>query len=253
MGATLDEADLARLARLGVAPLDAERGLGLFDVAWELALPLLVAVRLDSSTLRGLSTGGMLPPIFSGLVRTPLRRAAVHSLADRLAAIPEAEREGVVLDMVRTQAAAVLGHSSPNAVEHEKSFTDLGFDSLAAVELRNRLGAATGLVLPAAIVFDYPSPVKLAKYLFDTATPSEGAAERLKEEAIKGALSRLEEDLRELEPGDLLHKSVHARLRALLANLADSSLLGDDESGEDLGSLSHDEIFELIDEEFGGD
>jgi surfactin synthase thioesterase subunit/acyl carrier protein len=111
------------------------------------------------------------PPLLSELVRVPVRtRTAAGAgdgpkVAERLAAMPAAERERAVLEMVRGEVAAVLGHSSAEAVEAASTFLQLGFDSLTAVELRNRLNAATGLRLPAAAVFDHPTPEALARQL----------------------------------------------------------------------------------------
>ena len=129
--------------------------------------------------LRAQAQAGILPPIFSGLVRAPRRRAGCgSSLAAKLAAVPEAEREAFVLDLVRAEIATVLGHGSANEVDPTKAFKDLGFDSLAAVELRNRLNAATGLRLAATAVFDYPTPAAVAAHLLAEASAS-GASKAL--------------------------------------------------------------------------
>ncbi len=126
-----------------------------------------MAARLDNAALRSL-TGVNGLPMLSGLARAPARRTGGGgSLARRLAGVAEEERESVVLELVRAEVAAVLGHASPRAVDPGQAFKDLGFDSLTAVELRNRLDTVTGLRLPATMVFDYPSATALAGFLVD--------------------------------------------------------------------------------------
>ncbi|MET9687191.1 type I polyketide synthase [Streptomyces sp. NPDC006514] len=163
----LDELGLARLERMGVAPLSAECGLDLFDQSLGADTALLVPVRLDPAALRVQARAGVLPPLLRGLVRVPARRAESTggSLAQRLAAVAEADREQVVLELVQTQVASVLGHASGAAIDPERPFKELGFDSLAAVELRNRLARASGLRLPATLVFDHPTPADAARLI----------------------------------------------------------------------------------------
>jgi acyl transferase domain-containing protein/NAD(P)-dependent dehydrogenase (short-subunit alcohol dehydrogenase family) len=173
MTAELGEADLARLSRSGLAALDTEQGLELFDRALAAPTPAPIALRLDAAGLRSQAAAGLLAPILSALVRTPRRRrGSSGSLATKVAALPEAEREQLVLNLVRGEVAAVLGHGSVAEVVPERAFKEMGFDSLAAVELRNRLAAATGIALSATVVFDYPGPAKLAGHLLAEATAS---------------------------------------------------------------------------------
>ncbi|MGW7171195.1 type I polyketide synthase, partial [Streptomyces sp. NPDC054884] len=159
-------ADTSRMARGGVLPLSADRGLALFDAAVA-GGGLTVAARLDPAALR--DQGTRLPAALRGLAGAPRRRVARDGdpggLRDRLAAQPTAERTRTVLDLVRSQAAAVLGHGSADAVAADRPFLECGFDSLTAVELRNRLGTATGLRLPATTVFDHPTPAALAQHI----------------------------------------------------------------------------------------
>jgi acyl carrier protein len=173
MTGELDQAKLARLTRMGVGALPAELGLELFDQSRRLDAALLVPVRLDLGALRAQARSGMLPPLLHGLVRMPARRAetAGGSLAQRLAGVPQPDWERVALDLVRAQVASVLGHASAASVEPERAFKELGFDSLAAVELRNRLARATGLRLPTTLIFDHPTPVAVARYLIPAAMP----------------------------------------------------------------------------------
>ncbi len=161
------------MARSGVLALPFEECLELFDMARGMEEPVVVPVRLDIASLRAQAIVGTMPSVLRGLVRTPARRVsqdAGGSLARRLAGIAEGERLRTVLDLVRGEAAVVLGHASATTVPARRAFKDLGFDSLAAVELRNRLGAATGLRLPATLVFDYPTPTVLAGRLLQELT-----------------------------------------------------------------------------------
>ncbi len=167
MGAALEEADRSRMRQGGFAPLSAEQGLDLLDGALRGDRAAVLAVRLEPAALRGLASLGVLPPVFSELVRAPRRRAGGSSLAHQLAELPEAERQGAVLELVRSQVAAVLGHPSSEAIEPDRAFSELGFDSLAALELRNRLGLVTGVPLSATVVFDHPSAAALAAHLLE--------------------------------------------------------------------------------------
>ncbi|MEU5274519.1 type I polyketide synthase [Streptomyces hygroscopicus] len=171
MAGELDEAELDRLRRGGVAALTADQGRELFDLADAAGEALLVPMPLDLAALRAQAGAGMLPPLFRGLVRVPPRRAAraaaaaSGALALQLAGASDTEAEAIVLGLVRAQVAAVLGHSGPEAVEPRRAFSEVGFDSLTAVELRNRLTAVSGVRLPATLIFDYPTPAALAAYL----------------------------------------------------------------------------------------
>ncbi|MGW7171093.1 type I polyketide synthase, partial [Streptomyces sp. NPDC054884] len=167
MAGGLDRVDTARLARGGVTPLPPADGLALFDAACAAPAPLTVAARLDLPVLR--AQHGLLPAVLRGLVPVADRRTAAAArtgdFADRLAALPEADRRRVAVELVRENAAAVLGHAGADAIAADRAFLQLGFDSLTAVELRNRLGAATGLRLAATVTFDHPTPTSLADHL----------------------------------------------------------------------------------------
>ncbi|MFE9425685.1 type I polyketide synthase [Kitasatospora sp. NPDC006697] len=184
--------DLARMRRGGVLPFSAEHGLALFDAAIGLDQPLLLPIRLDLPALRAQARGAEVPGLLRGLVRTGARRTAAgepqaggSTLARKLAESAGADREALLLEVVRSHTATVLGHASGDAVEAGRAFRDLGFDSLTAVELRNRVGAATGLRLPATLVFDYPNPLALTRYLLARL----GGAEPRQEAAAKPPLA----------------------------------------------------------------
>ncbi|WP_284574474.1 type I polyketide synthase [Streptomyces sp. 2P-4] len=184
----LDEGDRSRARSTGALPLATRDGLTLFDAALAARRPLLVPLRLDSAVLRRRAPEA-LPPILRTLFRgTAARRAAEAGpgtavpgggLRHRLAALPAAERQTALVELVTTYAVAVLGHADAGLIHAGKAFRDLGFDSLTAVELRNRLGTAAGLRLPATLVFDHPTPVALAEHLggllADTAPTAEAA------------------------------------------------------------------------------
>ncbi|MEU1488018.1 type I polyketide synthase, partial [Streptomyces sp. NPDC005752] len=168
----LDDSDVDRMVRSGVLPLGDEHGLALLDAALASPRAALVPVGLDLAALQAQAVAGALPGVFRGLVRTPGRRRApaavttgAPTLGQRIAGLAPQERDQELLDLVRTQAASVLGHAGAETVDGDKQFKDLGVDSLTAVELRNRLNAATGLRLPATLVFDYPTPAALAGFL----------------------------------------------------------------------------------------
>ncbi|WP_439959566.1 type I polyketide synthase, partial [Streptomyces luteocolor] len=170
MVAGLDAGDRARMSRGGMTDLSAEEGTALFDAAARTGRPVVAPVRLGLPALRAQGAG--LAPIFRALVgRTVRREAAAEGagpgFAERMASLGTEERADALLRTVRVQIAAVLGYSDPEAIEADRAFKDLGFDSLAAIELRNALTAETGLRLPATLIFDYPSPGALAAFLAD--------------------------------------------------------------------------------------
>ncbi|MFE3020926.1 type I polyketide synthase [Streptomyces sp. NPDC059256] len=191
----LKTSDLNRMTRAGLVPLDASEGLRLFDTALALGDPVLAPVHLDLAALRARATSGPVPPLLRGLIRTPSRRSATTSaltgaqgaLSAELAALaelPPGERTAAMVTLVRAQAAAVLGHAAPDAIDPERAFRELGFDSLAAMELRNRLGTVVGVRLPATVVFDHPTPSSLAEHLLREipgAGPKAGTAARAAE------------------------------------------------------------------------
>ncbi|MFF1465897.1 type I polyketide synthase, partial [Streptomyces sp. NPDC058330] len=175
MAGALTEADWRRFSRQGLKPLPAADGLALLDAAAGATHPLLVTARLDLSALR---RSGEIPPLLSALVRTvtagsTVRRTAgrttdgqgQNGLAAKLTGLTPAEQTQAVLELVRAQAALVLGMDGPDSIEAGRTFRDTGFDSLTSVELRNQLNTVTDLRLSATAVFDYPTPVALAGFV----------------------------------------------------------------------------------------
>ncbi|MFG2052378.1 beta-ketoacyl synthase N-terminal-like domain-containing protein, partial [Micromonospora sp. NPDC048935] len=163
----LSQRDLARLSRSGLAVLETADALAMLDAAVAGPGGVFVGARVDPAALRDREV----PPILRDLVRTPVRRAVSTATSTgatdvgRFAGLPADELAETVLRLVREQVADVLGHEDGQAVDVTKAFQDLGFDSLTAVELRNRLNSALELRLPATLIFDYPTPAALADFL----------------------------------------------------------------------------------------
>ena len=222
----LGERDLARMKQVGLSPLPTEQALALLDAALLADHPVAVAARLNTTAL---TSEADLPPLWRELVTRPSRRvidtvensAAAGALVERLHTLPPEQRQRALTELISTSAATVLGHSSAVDIDGHKAFQELGFDSLTAVELRNRLKAATGLTLSPTLIFDYPTPAALAEYL----------ADQLEAEAPApceqpGLLARFNDISGELDT--LVHQpdwtteeksQIAAKLRALLADL----------------------------------
>ncbi|MFE3960579.1 SDR family NAD(P)-dependent oxidoreductase [Nocardia sp. NPDC059091] len=192
MATELSDVDRQRMSRSGMLPLSEEQGLTLFAAATGIDTAAPILARLDLESLRN---AGFAAALLSGLV--PARRKAASdapaALRARLANTPESERLGVLAEIVRGQVAAVLGHQNANAIAADRAFSDLGFDSITAVEFRNALKTATGLRLPATLVFDYPTPQALAEYLADEFTDEHHAGQStdLSENDIRRALQTI--------------------------------------------------------------
>ncbi|MFE2415146.1 type I polyketide synthase, partial [Kitasatospora sp. NPDC059408] len=257
MTGALDEADQARIGRSGVLPIDSTLGLALLDRALAGAEPVVAAARIDSAALREQAEAGMLPPLLRGLVRSSVRRAsdgtgaggAGSSLRERLAALPADEQRAQLLELVRGTAAAVLGHAGTAAVDADRAFKELGLDSLTAVELRNRLTAATGLRLPATLVFDHPSPAVLTGFLRTELFGAELSAAG----ALLAEIDRLDLALAGLDAADEAQAKVLTRLQALLWKWhGPQGAVAQEHPGTgDLESASDDELFDALDNELG--
>jgi acyl transferase domain-containing protein/acyl carrier protein len=182
---SLKPVDVERIRRWGMTGLTAAEGLELFDTAVRRRVPAQLPARLDPDAIRQRADG--VPPLLRGLVRTTAtaaRRGAARgtaagaaqgpSLAQRLAGLPAEQHEQAVVDLVRTHVAGVLGHHGPEAVAPDRPFLEMGFDSLGAVELRNRLKSAAGIPMPATIVFDHPSARSLAGWILAEAATGAG-------------------------------------------------------------------------------
>ncbi|MEW2619203.1 type I polyketide synthase [Streptomyces sp. NPDC048106] len=256
----LTEADHQRMARAGMAALDADEALGLLDTALTMPEPWLLPMRLDTKALRAQGDG--LAHLFRGLVRHAPRRgaattggpatAAPGGLTGRLATLSRPEQEAELLRIVLTHVATVLGHGDPDTVDGETAFKELGFDSLTAVDLRNRLNAEAGRRLPATLVFDYPTPRALADYLHREIVDDGLSAE----DRVLKEIDRLGDVLTAVSLDKLAREMTLTRLRGLLTVWDDepadpTSATGVADVVEGIGASSMEEMFAFVDKEFG--
>jgi acyl transferase domain-containing protein/acyl carrier protein len=234
----------------------AEAAVAVADVEWARFAPAFTAAR--PAPLLAELAGSADPGAADGPAGDAGReRGGATELLGRLAGVTPAERDRLLLELVRRLTAEVLGHSGPERIEPGRGFLELGFDSLTAVELRNRLGGATGLRLPSTLLFDQPTPVALARHLAGELAPEQPSAEA----GLLAGLDALETALAAGESGggeldDAARRRVTARLETLLSKWREAQAGpagGDTEAapGDDLESASVDEVLSLIDAEFG--
>ncbi|MFF4355200.1 SDR family NAD(P)-dependent oxidoreductase, partial [Streptomyces sp. NPDC001530] len=240
-----------RMSRIGMPALSEDEGLALFDEALRGDEPMLLPFLLDQGALR--SRADELPDVLRGVVRVPARKGGGRSGADpglrnRLVGLEPDERARLLLDLVRMHVAATLGHASGDSIGPDRVFQDLGFDSLAGVELRKRLSAETGLKIPATLVFDYPTSRAAAEYVNAALDPGDADATA----PVFGEVERLEAVLSEFSPVDGEFTKITARLEALLRKWQDthgSSLPA--EPADTYETATDDELFEFLDSELG--
>jgi len=244
MTGSLAEAEVARLARSGIGPLTVPQGLSLFDAALAVADPLVVAADWNMASLRSGAESGSLPSVLRGLVRAPRRAAgrpaAGGGLLAQLSVLAEAEAHQLLSDLVRGHVSAVLAASSVDVVDVDRAFSELGFDSMTAVELRNRLGNATGLRLPATLAFDHPTVTALARHLHRTLAPAAPSPE----EALRASLEQVQRTLPDHD--EVARAKVIALLNSTLARLGAASAAPEGLQDQ-IDAASDDEIFAFID------
>ncbi|GAA2118269.1 hypothetical protein GCM10009802_19820 [Streptomyces synnematoformans] len=259
----LSDADVARLSRTGILPLATAEGLALLDEAMALGDAAGAPARLSTRAEEGVPVPAVLRRVVKPARRTAAADGATAAGGSgsgaRLTELPAAERAEALVKLVRTHAAAVLGHGSATSVPRDAAFKTIGFDSLAAVELRNRLNAATGLRLPATAVFDNPTAEALAELLDGELPGASAAADQA--HAGAGSLGELEDMLAAGTLDEQEQARLAKRLKALLWQLEDvRPAAAAEESGptaaEPGGALdvaSDEEMFAMIDRELGRD
>jgi NAD(P)-dependent dehydrogenase (short-subunit alcohol dehydrogenase family) len=249
---TLTDSDLARMARGGTTAMPTEDALTLFEAALRGDHPVMVTAKMNGELLREHAESGALPPLMRGLVRTATRKSVTANESAALAALPEPERKQRLLSLVRGHAASVLGYESADLVQPARAFKDLGFDSLVAVEFRNRLAAATGLRLRATLVFDHPTPAALAEQLagqFTGQSASRSSEESTREsrptaDALVAELERMADMLDAM--GDTDRERISGHLQALMVRAAAPA-----PTEHLLPTASDDELFAFIDNQLG--
>jgi NAD(P)-dependent dehydrogenase (short-subunit alcohol dehydrogenase family)/acyl carrier protein len=221
------------VAALDQALAGSDASITIADVDWEQFIPVFTATRAC--------------PAFDDLAE--VRRAADGSsvLRQRLLAAPPAEHLGVIADFVQTEAAGVLGHPSAASVDVNRGFIELGFDSLMALELRNRLAAVTGIRLPSTLTFDHPTISALARNLLEQLTDGN------RETAPAAAeLDQLQAALAAIPPGHAAAPAITGRLETMLSRWREAQDV--DSAGRldlEFDTATVDEVLNLIDTEFG--
>jgi NADP-dependent 3-hydroxy acid dehydrogenase YdfG/acyl carrier protein len=251
MAGDLGQVDRSRLRRGGLVAMRPAEALALGDAALSSGYGAVVAARIDRPGIQAQAAAtGMVPPMLRGVVRAPAGADPVDQeraarLTERLAGLTDDERQQVLSDLVRTQAAAVLGHPGAAAVDPELSFQDLGFDSLSAVEIRNRLAHATGVTLSATVVFDHPTPAALAAHLATEMAAGQPASTF--ERALDDLAARL--DVRSMTAETRREAAV--RLRRLLTDIEQGESRRSADPDHDIRTATEAELFELLEGELG--
>ncbi|MEU7763654.1 SDR family NAD(P)-dependent oxidoreductase [Nocardia sp. NPDC049190] len=254
MTSALGAADLARLRREGFPALSDDEGMALFDAAVAGGRSTFVAARIDRTVLA--ETGpDELRAIMRGLVRPARRRVTEtknepSTLAARLIGRTAVERERVILDVIGVQAAAVLG-SDVEVTAPDKPFSDIGFDSLGVMEFRNRLKSAVGVQVSATAMYDYPTPLELARHLHDQlglTTPAELPVGASAADDLTHLEAMVERVLAAAGDDDATVTALLGIGDRLRSHLGDRWRI---DEYDDLAAHSTSELFDLIDEEFG--
>ncbi|MGP3939983.1 type I polyketide synthase [Streptomyces sp. 6N106] len=250
----LGDADRARMAQSGIGAMSSERALGLLDAAVRHGHPHLIAIDLDVRALAGQPALTLPAPLRAltggGTARRTAATARPHTdWAGHLAALPLEEQRRTLLSLVLTHAAAALGHSDPGRIQTERGFLELGFDSLTAIELRNRLTAVTGLRLATTLIFDHPNPAALAAHLHTELAPED--VDPLA--PMLGEIDRMESALLSVARDEAAQEALLKRLQSTLSKLGALHGGGTEEgpAADRIQGATADEIFQFIDQDLG--
>ncbi|MFV2013614.1 type I polyketide synthase [Micromonospora sp. LOL_027] len=251
-GGMVDETASAHLRQLGIGELDPRLAAGRLVEAGGEETALVVA-DVDWARFGPIHTLARPRPLVAGLLPPtagpgqPVGPAEAGTLVVQLAGLDDGDQLQVLSDLVRAQAAAVLGHGDATDVAPGTNFKDLGFDSVSAVDFRDRLGAVAGLRLPATIVFDHATPAALATYLRDELCGPGSEAE-----PVLATLDRLEALAGPLTPDEIARTRITGRLQSLVSRLTEvvdgpavTTVV------DRLAEASADDVFDFIDKELG--
>jgi acyl carrier protein len=243
------------LSRRGLAVMEPRLAVSALAQALDGDESLLTVADIDWTRFAQAFTVRRASPLIGGVpeARAALQSAPVavpaegNGLRDRLTGLPRVEQDRVLTDLVRAETAAVLGHTSPEAVDPARSFKDLGIDSLTALDLRNRLAAATGLKLPSTLVYDHPNPAALAGHLWSQEFQGESTGDPLTAE-----LDKFESLISRLARGDEARGIAGTRLKRMLTKLDDAAGQEDGQAvARKIESASDEEILSFIHAELG--
>jgi acyl transferase domain-containing protein/NAD(P)-dependent dehydrogenase (short-subunit alcohol dehydrogenase family)/acyl carrier protein len=209
MADALSQADKTRMTRQGFKGLSSEDGMALLQLCLEQNFGQSVAVRLQQRHLATAFDATGIPPLFKNLIRTKAKGQSASGLKERLLALPEAERESALLDVVRQEVAAVLGLGSKDEVQATQALQEMGMDSLMVVELKTRLATVCGVKLPATLAFDYPNAKALAGLLLERVDVSVGTQENTDNDIVRQIASKLQKvSLDELKASGMLSQLI---------------------------------------------
>jgi polyketide synthase 7 len=252
MTAHLGDRDKARMSRIGLGALSTSQALESFDAAMLADRPVVVAARVDRTALS--DNAAALPPLLRELADRPTRRvvtdtetaASTTGLGARLHGLTAEARQRALVDVVCGNAATVLGLPNGADVDPGRAFQDLGFDSLTAVELRNRLKTATGLTLSPTLIFDYPTPAILAGHLDAQLAATTGQPDPA------ARFNDIARELRALldQPGWAPDDKAQL-IQNLITTLAPAGPAESEHIDDDLHAATESQLFAILDEELG--
>ncbi|AGP53553.1 hypothetical protein M271_09705, partial [Streptomyces rapamycinicus NRRL 5491] len=232
-----------------------ERTAGLLDAASATERPHVLSMKVDLKAAR--KRADAVPALMRGLVRAPYRKVAAgqqsaEAWKEQMALATPEQREQLLLDLVLTHAASVLGHSGHTGIDPDRALKELGFDSLTAVELRNQLSTTTGMRLPATLVFDHPTPLAVAHYLDSQIRGVVQSETKMSARTVLAEFDRLEVTLSRLRYREDERAQISARLKGLILALGDSRLDdGAQARSDDLESADMDQVLKLLNDELG--